>query len=316
MAAGRGGKLAVLVSLVITQFAVNVAYMIFILQMAQSLAKLGWHHKPPSLDSLVVAGLVVVLIPLCLIRSVRSLEYPILVSDALIFFGLGVIIYCNLSTILGGGSKPELSSFRPSSCSLFIGTALYAFEGIPTILPICNSMREPARFRQTFMVVFAGIIVLFMLVGLAGYVAYGTDVEPAILLNLPQRDALIITVKAGYSLALVLGSPLVFLPAARVTELWAFGVVERGRRKWAKNAMRTVEVCLFGLATLYGVSYFEEFLAFACPLCCAPIAFIYPAFFHLRLCASTYAEKMLDLFFIALGMASMVFVLAQTIHSL
>merc|ERR1712216_818292 len=116
--------------------------------------------------------------------------------------------------------------------------------------------------------------------------------------------------------ALVFGSSLVFLPAARITELWLFGVVrEKGSRKWHKNALRTVEMCSLGVVAIIGGNYFEKFLAFVGGLCCAPIAFIYPALFHLQLCATRPAEKALDWFFIVFGIAAMVFVVFQAAAS-
>merc|ERR1712032_1360241 len=107
----------------------------------------------------------------------------------------------------------------------------------------------------------------------------------------------------------LLSLSLVFLSAARITELSIFGVI---REKGSKNALRTAEVCLFGVVAIYGAEFFEKFLAFVGATCCAPIAFIYPSYFHLRLCAEGLCAKLFDAFFILLGLTAMGFVLYET----
>eukprot|EP00415_Alexandrium_ostenfeldii_P001526 UN1526 len=197
-----------------------------------------------------------------------------------------------------------------------MGTAIFTFEGIPFILPIRSSMREPDRFWQLFTRVFFCIALFFVLFGLVGYADFGASVETVVLVNLPRGSTIASSVRAAYMVALILGSPLCFLPAARITELWAFGVVkEKGSRKWQKNALRTAEMCFLGAVAVYGGNVFEKFIAFVGGLCCAPIAFIYPAYFHLRLCAETPSAKAFDCFFVALGFVAMVFVVAQAATS-
>merc|ERR1711972_452115 len=84
-AAGPIAREAVHVSLVISQFGCNVAYIIFIKQLAESLGIMHWLTERE-----VIFGLVVVLVPACFIRSIHKLEYAILVADFLIFSGLAI----------------------------------------------------------------------------------------------------------------------------------------------------------------------------------------------------------------------------------
>lgn len=308
-AAGRVAKQAVHVSLVISQFATNVAYLIFISQMATSLGALRWLTEPTTMLLVLL-----VIVPLCFIRNIHKMEYAILGADVFIVFGLGIAVYYCLSDIVAGRLDSSVPSFKPATCGVFLGTAVFTFEGIPFILPVRSSMREPEKFWPLFVKVFTCILIFFAAFGLMGYVDYGSQVKAVILLNLPQDSLLAASVRFAYMVALILGSPLVFLPAARITELWIFGVVSpKGSKRWSKNVLRTLEVCLFGVVALYGGAYFEKFLAFTGALCCAPIAFIYPAFFHLRLCARSCKEKVVDLLFIALGLAAMIFVTFESI---
>lgn len=310
-AAGSVAKQAVHVSLVISQFGTNVAYLIFISKMAGSLGALMWVTN----EQLIVVALAVI-IPLCFIRSIHRLEFVILGADVLIVFGLGIALWYAVEGLLVHGPDTSLERFKPTTCGLFMGTAVFTFEGIPFILPIRSSMREPQRFWPLFVKVFTCIVLFFVLFGAVGYAVYGSAVQSVILLSLPQDDVLIPYVRIAYMIALILSSPMVFLPAARITELWIFGVVhEKGAKKWRKNALRSLEIGLLGVVALYGGEYFEKFLAFVGGLCCAPIAFIYPAFFHLRLCACNSRAILVDLLFVYLGVAAMVFVLYQAATS-
>mmetsp|Transcript_118932 Transcript_118932/g.237031 ORF Transcript_118932/g.237031 Transcript_118932/m.237031 type:complete len:488 (+) Transcript_118932:68-1531(+) len=308
LAAGAIGKQAVHVSLVVSQFGAYVAFLIFISQMAESLGALDYVSK-----SQVIMILVAILVPLCWIRNIHKMEFAILGADVLIIFGLGAILSYSVQDLRDHGPDPNIVTFKPQTCGLFLGTAVYTFEGIPYILPIADSMRQPEKFWPLFLVVFPCIAALFIVFGLVGYVNYGAGVKTVVLLNMPTGDILSASVRAAYMAALLLSLPLVFLSAARITELWIFGVIrEKGSKKWSKNALRTAEVCLFGVVAIYGAEFFEKFLAFVGATCCAPIAFIYPSYFHLRLCAEGLCAKLFDAFFILLGLTAMGFVLYAT----
>lgn len=310
-AAGPWAKQAVHVSLVVSQFGTLVAYFIFMGQMAESLGILNYVVK-----SQCIAGIVILIVPLCFIRSIHRLEAAILAADVFIVFGLGVAVWYSASHLLENGPAENLTAFSPETCGIFIGTAVFTFEGIPFILPIKSSMKEPDKFWPLFVKTFVCIVVFFVLFGASGYADYGANVHAVVLLNMPKESALATSVRAAYMVALMFGSPLCFLPGARITELWIFGVLqEKGSKKWRKNALRTLEMCLLGVVSVYGGEFFAKFLAFVGGLCCAPIAFIYPAYFHFRLCAETLTEKVVDWFFILSGTAAMVFVVYQAATS-
>jgi len=304
-AVGNVGKQAVLVSLVFSQFGTNVAYMIFISQMAQSLGS-----SALLTSAQVIILVVVVLIPLCWVRSIHRLEFAILGADVLIVFGLGAAMWYACQDLFTRGPDPELMAFKPGTCGLFMGTAIFTFEGLPYILPIKSCMRQPELFWPLFLKNFVGIVMVFLIFGSVGYANYGPGVHTVVLLNLPSQDPIAAAVRAAYMFALLLSSPFVFLSAARITELWVFGIVKpKGTKKWPKNAFRAAELFLFGAIAIFGGQYFEKFLAFTGAVCCAPIAFIYPALFHLVLCAESHGAKALDIFFVVFGVVAMVFVL-------
>jgi len=308
-AAGRWGKLAVQVSLVVSQFGTNVAFIIFICHMAKSLGA-------TQVISLVhfVGLLISVLIPLSFVRSVHRLEYPILGADVLILVGLLVVIVYSVKKIMFVGVGPHLEAFQPDTCGLLIGTSVFSFEGTPLVLPIKQSMANPELYWPYFKVIFVGIVVFFVGFSFIGYVAFGSEVRPVIIENLPSEDPLIISVRAAYAAALLLSSPLTFLPGTRTVEFWIFGVSKvKGEHKWQKNAIRSALFILFGWTAIYGGMYFQQFVAICGAVCCAPIALIYPPWFHYKLCAATLWERALDVVLITFGLAVAALVLCQAL---
>jgi len=186
------------------------------------------------------------------------------------------------------------------------------------VLPIRNAMAKQERFIPLFLGVFACIALLFCLFGLIGYISYKERVETVVLLNLPRDNILTVVVNVGYMLALCFSTPLMFLPAARITELWAFGASENdpdkdGDRIWLINAMRTLEVFVFCLIAVLCGPYFERFLAFVGALCCAPVAFVYPPLFHLILCADSSSAKAVDTIMLVFGFCAMIFALFSAV---
>lgn len=301
--------MAVQVSLVVSQFGTNIAFIIFICDMAKSLGVL-------EIMSAVqfVALLLMVLIPLSWIRTVHNLEYPILGADFLILCGLCIVAVYSFSKIAREGVGPRLEPFESSTCGLLIGTSVFSFEGTPLVLPIKQSMERPEDYWGYFQWIFLGIVIFFVSFSSIGYIAYGGDVQPVVIQNLSADDPLIIGVRFAYALALALSSPLTFLPATRTVEFWIFGVSKvKGEHKWQKNILRAALFCLFGVIAIFGGSCFQQFVAITGAVCCAPIALLYPPWFHLKICAETLLEQVVDVVLIVVGITVATLVLCQSL---
>lgn len=308
VATGAMGKVAVQISLVASLFSGCVTTMIYIMKMV---AALGYR----SAVTVTLAQLVV-LVPLSFIRSVERLEVTNLVADVLVLIGLGVVTYSACAQLSAAGglvhAMDTLPEFKPSTCGLFVGTIILTFEGLPMILPIRDSMREPEKFWPLFKAVFPIIVLLFASMGSIGYLAYGDRTSPIILSNLAEGSAVSSAVRVMYTVALLFGFPLMFLPAQRVVELWIFGVTPRGKKTLPKNLLRSMIVALFGVVAVFGGEVFDQFLAITGAFCGAPIAFIYPALFHMKLCANNAVERTVDVVLIVGGLLAMAFAFYQS----
>eukprot|EP00918_Siedleckia_nematoides_P078004 GHVU01170671.1.p1 GENE.GHVU01170671.1~~GHVU01170671.1.p1 ORF type:complete len:149 (-),score=26.91 GHVU01170671.1:307-753(-) len=85
------------------------------------------------------------------------------------------------------------------------------------------------------------------------------------------------------------------------------------RRKWAKNGIRTILVGGALLLSDYGLLQLDNFVTLIGAFCCVPLAFVYPALFHLRLRAETPAARVTDVTAILLGASVMGFSAAKAV---
>ena len=75
----------------------------------------------------------------------------------------------------------------------------------------------------------------------------------------------------------------------------------------AKNATRTALVGLTIILTYAIGKKLDKFLAIVGSLTCTPIAFTFPALFHLKACAETPKQKCIDISIVVLSMVILVF---------
>ncbi|KAI5634342.1 transmembrane amino acid transporter protein domain-containing protein [Phthorimaea operculella] len=90
---------------------------------------------------------------------------------------------------------PELNS-RPMAVDiaklpLFIGTVIFAMEGIGVVLPVENTMAQPQHFLGcpgVLNVTMSVVVLLYMTMGFLGYVRYGDAAQGSITLSLPTTE--------------------------------------------------------------------------------------------------------------------------------
>lgn len=68
---------------------------------------------------------------------------------------------------------------------------LFALEAIGVILPLENEMKTPKKFVSScgvLNIAMVLIVVLYVAMGLFGYLNYGSTVKGSITLNLPEKE--------------------------------------------------------------------------------------------------------------------------------
>lgn len=131
-----GGKLygpwmryTILGSIVVSQLGFVAAYTIFVAENLQSFV-LGVTNCEMAIpvQYFIIMELIVFL-PLSLVRSLAKLSSTALIADGFIFLGLLYIFGSEFSIIARRGIA-EVKLFNPRDFPLFIGTAVFSFEGI------------------------------------------------------------------------------------------------------------------------------------------------------------------------------------------
>ncbi|KAF2892776.1 hypothetical protein ILUMI_13393 [Ignelater luminosus] len=147
----------------------------------------------------------------CMIKNLKYLTPFSAIANALLLFGIIVTVYYATQDI------PPLSDLKPmaevSQFPLYLGTTLFAFEGIGLVLPLYNEMLKPHRFCDTFGVLNVGmscVVFLYVTVGILSYLKYGEDIKGSVTLNLNQKDIMAQCVKGAISVAILLTYPLQF----------------------------------------------------------------------------------------------------------
>ncbi|KAG9321431.1 hypothetical protein KVV02_004370 [Mortierella alpina] len=317
---GKYMRLAVLVSVALSQIGFCCAYLIFVSQnidaVVQTFTKCTFHGIQEKYYILIP---LVVLIPLVLIRRMSILSMPSMLANLFIIFGIVYLWYYSINNLAVNGLGPNIALFNRDDFALFIGTAVFSFEGIGLVIPITESMAEPEKFPRVLAMTITVVALIFASVGALCYSSFGSNVQTIVILNLPIESGWTITVEILYSLAMILSVPLMLSPASKIIETGFFGTRSGGNEtkvKMMKNAVRVILICVCALVSfVVGGPNLDKFVSFVGSVACMPLCFIFPAMFHYKVCAKTTRAKVLDIILGVVGIIAMIFTLYITIRS-
>ena len=284
---GAPMKFAILFSIALSQIGFAAAYTVFTATNLKAFVENVFHLQP---DSIGLAAYIIlqalVFIPLSLTRNIAKLSGTALIADAFILLGLVYVYYYASSHVAHYGVSHSMIFFNKTDWSLFIGTAIFTFEGIGLLIPIQESMRHPEKFQGSLSGVMVIVTVIFISCGLICYCAFGADVETVVLLNFPQDSPYTLTVQLLYALAILLSTPLQLFPAIRILEHWTFPANASGKHnpkvKWLKNYFRTFIVILAATLAWVGANDLDKFVSLVGSLACIPLIYIHPPLLHYR----------------------------------
>ncbi|KAJ3662236.1 hypothetical protein Zmor_006592 [Zophobas morio] len=194
------------VFLLIYQMGAGCVYTVFIAENVKAVAD----EYTDKLD--VKIWMLVFLLPLILINYIRNLKFlaPFsTVANFITIASFGIILYYLIKadiTFEDRNLSGEIKDFP-----LYFGTVLFALEAIGVIMPLENEMKTPKAFKGPCGVLNIGmisIVVLYVGMGLLGYLAYGSDVADTITLNLDKGDVLAQVAKVMLAIAIYITHPL------------------------------------------------------------------------------------------------------------
>ena len=219
----------------------------------------------------------VIFLPLSLYRNINNIQKLALVADLFIALGLVYLYYYGIRIIAEEGVA-DIVQFNKSSWTLFIGTAIFTFEGIGLIIPIQSGMKNPQKFPAVLGSVMVGIPAVFVSMGAIAYAAFGSKTKPVIISNLPQDDKMVNAVQFIYSLAILLSTPLQIYPAIEITSQQLFSRTGKYNPwiKWKKNIFRFFMVVCCAAIAWAGAGDLDKFVALVGSFACIPLVYIYP----------------------------------------
>jgi solute carrier family 36 (proton-coupled amino acid transporter) len=275
---GKWMRGLILGSIVISQVGFVAAYIVFTSENLQAFILAVSDCKTHIPVPYLILMQMTIFLPFSLLRDITKLGFTALVADVFILVGLAYLYYYDILTILRQHGVADIVNFNPTDWTLFIGTAIFTFEGIGLIIPIQESMKNPKQFPSVLGLVMIIITIVFLSMGALSYAAYGSAIETVVILNLPQDDKLVNGVQFLYSLAILLSTPLQIFPAIRITENELF--TKSGKYnpyiKWQKNVFRFFVVMLCAGIAWFGANDLDKFVSLVGSFACVPLVYIYP----------------------------------------
>ncbi|RCH89636.1 neutral amino acid transporter [Rhizopus stolonifer] len=311
---GNSMRMLVLVAITTSQVGFVCAYMVFVAQNLQALIEAVSNCKTNVPLHYLILVQIAIFVPLAMIRKIQKLSVFALIADAFILIGLVYLYYYDFLTLaLEGVGKVEWI-VNPASFPMFIGTAVFTFEGVGLIIPITESMKEPKKFPKVLSWTMLFITLLFISIGLLSYLAFGDEVQTVILLNLPVSPV-VNTIQGLYAMAICLSIPLQLFPAIRIVETGLFS--RSGKHnpivKWQKNMFRLAAVILSAAVAIAGSSDLDKFVSLIGSVFCIPLCFLFPPLFHYKAVANHWRHKAVDIAIIMFGLITMAYTTYITI---
>ncbi|RFU34624.1 hypothetical protein B7463_g1703, partial [Scytalidium lignicola] len=314
---GRWMRNLILSSIVISQIGFVAAYIVFTSENLQAFILAVSDCKTYIEIKWLILMQMTIFLPFSLLRDISKLGVTALIADAFILAGLAYLYYYDILTIYLQHGVADIVNFNPKDWTLFIGTAIFTFEGIGLIIPIQEAMKEPKKFPRVMFVVMIIISVVFISMGALSYAAYGSATETVVILNLPQDSKIVNGVQFLYSLAILLSTPLQIFPAIRITENELF--TRSGKYnpyiKWQKNIFRFFVVMLCASIAWFGANDLDKFVSIVGSFACVPLVYIYPPMLHYKAVAKSNFRKTADVILCIFGFIVMVYTTSLTVLS-
>ena len=275
---GENMRRVILMSVVISQIGFVAAYIVFVSENLQAFVLAVSDCKALVDIKYFILGQIAVFLPLSLVRNIKGLSATAYIANVFITLGLLYLYYYDIKTLTVNHGIADIVLFNSHDWTLFIGTAIFTFEGIGLIIPIQESMRKPSEFPKVLGIVMVIITVIFTSIGALSYAAYGSATKTVIILNLPQDDKFVNSIQFLYAAAIMLSTPLQLFPAIRImeTEWFARSGKYNPYIKWQKNIFRFLVVLLASAIAWVGAGDLDKFVSVIGSFACIPLVYIYP----------------------------------------
>uniref|UniRef100_A0AAR5P3D5 Amino acid transporter transmembrane domain-containing protein n=1 Tax=Dendroctonus ponderosae TaxID=77166 RepID=A0AAR5P3D5_DENPD len=261
--------------LLLYQLGICCVYTVFV---AENIKNVLDQYMANPVDERII--MVIILLPLVFINYIKNLKFlaPLtIVANVLTFVSFAIIFYFIFSKKVTLEDREPIGDYR--DFPLYFGTVLFALEAIGMIMPLKNEMKSPQNFGSCCGVLNIGmlaVVVLYMMTGLFGYLAYGKHVLGSISYTIDPENIAAQVCKLMLAVAIFTTHALSMYVAIDI--VWTQNLLRRFEKSYYVNiweyAIRTCLVVLtFGLAV--AIPYIDLFISLVGALCisCSGIAF-------------------------------------------
>lgn len=173
--------------------------------------------------------------------------------------------------------------------------AVYAFEGIGLVIPVYDITENKKIYPKIVIACIGTCCSVFIIFSIFCITAWGKDLDTPLVTDRLPQGALTYLIKIFFMIMLVFSYPLQMYPVHIIIENMLYaGWPKSIKRQWSKNLSRSIMVLISCLFTKALGNKLDKFLSILGAVSCTPVAFTFPALFHLKAVAKTRKEKFLD----------------------
>mmetsp|Transcript_5638 Transcript_5638/g.14284 ORF Transcript_5638/g.14284 Transcript_5638/m.14284 type:complete len:245 (-) Transcript_5638:734-1468(-) len=170
----------------------------------------------------------------------------------------------------------------------FFSTIIYSFEGIGVVVPVENRMKDRSKFTPMMLGCYCFIAILFLSLGIVGYLGYGTETPGEISLALSREHTTPVSqvVNAALAFSVIFTYPLQLYPAVAILEEPILSRLPtkirpyKGLNRWVLRWL----IVFFTAVTAVLIPNFSALIALIGALGSATLSLTLPALFHLKGC--------------------------------
>ena len=131
---------------------------------------------------------------------------------------LGVAFFISVTRIVNRQSSDAAFAAQLSTRWVsFVSAHILALEGVGVILPVENSVADTSQFSSVMQTTLAGVTLLYVSFGQAGYVAFGSTITSSVLAALPSSQ-IAHGCQLALAVSLLFSYPLQFVPAVQIVD--------------------------------------------------------------------------------------------------
>ncbi|XP_045491993.1 proton-coupled amino acid transporter-like protein pathetic [Colias croceus] len=190
------------------------------------------------------------LVPVLLFTQIKNLKYIAPFSgfaNILLVLTFLICLYYICDEFPEFDSKPKAVDI--GRLPLFVGTVIFAMEGIGVVLPVENTMAKPQHFLGcpgVLNITMSIVVLLYMIMGILGYLKYGEAAAGSITLNLPTEEIPALMAKVFITLAIFFTYILQFYVPMEI--VWR-NIKQRVTQKYHNHAQAVMRA-IFAILTV------------------------------------------------------------------